>query len=306
LPLPSRQLIQLSNVTWIENIAVRKTGELLLTFLTPNASVYQIPKPNSPKPRVSLVHAFSSVTSLAGITETDEDVFMVAGQTISSIGANGTAAIFSLDFRDPMPREKPVAALPEVLLANGMTVLPYGRTTVLLADSFGGCVYRIDTETGRYDKAIQIPEMAPGASVGINGLHVHAGYLYFTNSNLVTIFRVKVTPNGAVSPGALVETVAKLDGVFLDDFAMQADGTIYVATNRDNRIIALKPDEKGGYRSGVTVAGSVNSSTVAGDTAVAFGRTKRDENVLYVVTSNPRNGTTVSGGKVAAVDTAGY
>jgi hypothetical protein len=57
----------------------------------------------------------------------------------------------------------------------------------------------------------------------------------------------------------------------------------------------------------VTVlAGNVNSTILEGDTAASFGRTKWDENVLYVVTNGgiagAVQGTQITGGKVLAVD----
>jgi hypothetical protein len=50
--------------------------------------------------------------------------------------------------------------------------------------------------------------------------------------------------------------------------------------------------------------------SVAGCTAAAFGRSKKDGKTLYVTTSGgqavPVNGTVTEGGKVVAIDTSGY
>ena len=54
------------------------------------------------------------------------------------------------------------------------------------------------------------------------------------------------------------------------------------------------------------LAGNVTSTIVEGDTVDAFGRTKWDEDILYVVINGgiagPVPGTTITGGKVIAVD----
>lgn len=311
LPLPYRILQEFPEPTWIENIAVRHNGALLLTILSPNASLYQLSHPASKRPCLSLVHTFDEVTSLLGIAETSPDVFAIVGANFSAEGnpVNGTTVTFSVDFNKHKPIVKTITSIPEASLPNGLTPLPHHPTTVLIADSVQGLIWRVDTLTGKYDVAMQTPEMAfpPGAStpIGINGIHFFQGDLYFDNGILSTMYRVKVTPTGSIAPHAAVETVAVLDAEFLDDFSFAADGTIYVETNKDNRVIAVRPDGEGGYGEGVVVEGEATSPLLAGDTASAFGRTKADREVLYVVTSGGA-ASPGEGGKVVAIDTTGF
>ncbi|KAF7563190.1 hypothetical protein G7046_g894 [Stylonectria norvegica] len=145
----------------------------------------------------------------------------------------------------------------------------------------------------------------PGAAllIGVNGIHVRGKYLYFTNSNTVSIFRVRISAAGRPVRNAKVELVANLSSVatFLDDFTFSAKGDIYVATNLDNSV--LRVDTKTGKAK--TVVGKSTELTVAGSTAVAFGRTEKDRHTFYVSTSgaaaSPVNGTLTEGGKVVAV-----
>ncbi|KAK1760110.1 putative six-bladed beta-propeller-like protein [Echria macrotheca] len=149
------------------------------------------------------------------------------------------------------------------------------------------------------------PVGSSASTVGINGLKVFRDKLYWTNSGATTIYAMDITPDGFPLSGR-VETVVKLDAAFLDDFAVDEKREIlWVATNSDNRLFAVD------LRSGkaVVAAGGVEQLTLAGDTAAAFGRTERDEGVLYVVTCGGLRQKICGiseGGKVVAVDTKGF
>lgn len=81
LPLPARTVFQLDGTlpaTWFENIAVRRNGDLLVTMLAPNASIYSIPQPLSGSSQASIIN-FEDANGLVGIAELVPDVFIVAG-----------------------------------------------------------------------------------------------------------------------------------------------------------------------------------------------------------------------------------
>lgn len=85
LPLPSRTIFQFSsNGTWIENIAVRANGDLLVTLMLPDPQLYLISSPWSPSPTASLLYTFPNMTGLFGIAETSPDVFVLAGGGFNS------------------------------------------------------------------------------------------------------------------------------------------------------------------------------------------------------------------------------
>jgi hypothetical protein len=143
--------------------------------------------------------------------------------------------------------------------------------------------------------------------IGINGIHIHNGYLYWTNSFATTIYRLAIDGLGHAIPGAQVETVAKLNTVFLDDLTTgPLDGdTVWVTSDLGNTVIAVQPDG-----SNVVVDGSKNQLSFAGTTACAFGKSARDYEILYVTTNgglaSPVNGTLTEGGSVIAVDTSSF
>ena len=86
-----------------------------------------------------------------------------------------------------------------------------------------------------------------------------------------------------------------------DGFAVDQDGTVYVAEMTENVVTRVQLDG-----SQAVFAGNLNSTDVAGATSAAFGRTEGARDVLYVTTnggiSAPVNGSIVEGGKVVTIE----
>ncbi|KAI0016059.1 hypothetical protein F4780DRAFT_798701 [Xylariomycetidae sp. FL0641] len=345
LPLPQRLVTQFPDPTWLENVAVRANGDLLATAYLPEGLLYRIADPSDgtapPSPRVSVAFNLSAAvapgrtTGLVGIAETPDtpDVFAVVG-AVTDPATNVTDwALYGVDFTvgadGGAPAVRTLAPLPDAQLPNGAAALPSGGV-VLVADSTAGRVWRVDVASGSVAVAAQGPAFAAqqqqqqeGGDVplGVNGLKVARSsdnattWLYWTNSDAASIYRLRLTARGFAAPGAAPQLVAQLAGTsggFVDDFAIRQDtGEMYAATNHDGTLLAVRAD---GSRQQVVVvvvvAGSATSLALAGDTACAFGRGHGDREVLYVVTSgalgDPVNGTVTEGGKVVAVDTAGF
>jgi len=320
LPLPTKVIYQFPNPTWIENIAVRPNGLLLLNLAT-SPDMYML-DPETQAAR--LIYTFPNALSVSGITEVSPDVFAVAvGNFSIATGSSvkGSYSVWKVDFNSKfnsnikeqndnvVPAVAKVVDIPEAILLNGMETLTGCKNKVLVADSGLGVVWKVDVSSGKYEIVIQIPEMSPPATaklqIGINGLHLLNNYLYWTNSEANTFYRAKVDQGGSLVPGTTVEPLAN-PGTFMDDFILDDGGNAWITTNSPaNLLLVLTADGKL-----VTVDGSQYQLTVAGDTACRFGRKQTDRKTLYVVTDGaltaPVNGTVVEGGKVVAVDTSGY
>ncbi|KAH8798508.1 hypothetical protein F5884DRAFT_687385, partial [Xylogone sp. PMI_703] len=61
--------------------------------------------------------------------------------------------------------------------------------------------------------------------LGVNGIYYFNGYVYWTNSFEATLYRIEVGRQGRLAPEAVVETVAKVNSSFLDDFTIDANAT---------------------------------------------------------------------------------
>ncbi|CAN9119877.1 unnamed protein product [Alternaria sp. RS040] len=279
-----RQIYQFDNGTWVENIAVRSNGNLLVTLID----------------RPSL---------LLGITEMSPDVFVFIAGNFSIARARSDAASYSvwqIDFNrgDLAKCEKvsEIEALPEASFLNGMTTLDREQGTVLISDSVLGLVWRLNVWTGKYDVVLEDETMKPAEGtplvLGINGIDIFNGYLYYTNSLKGFFCRVEIDTSTGEAVGPYETLQTDLPGG--DDFVMSADGVAFIAQNSGNSLERVDVD---GTRS--LIAGGLNTTVVAGATSAAFGRTWKDKGVVYVVTSGgqaaPVNGTYTEGGKVVAV-----
>lgn len=322
--LPSETLDQLELGAWLENIAVRPNGDLLVTQMVPSAAVYTVKNPAKKPHALEELVSIPAIQNIYGIAQLpgggDSEKYVVVGGNSSSL-ANPIVGSFSSwtvelkrDSRCDKVKVKKVSSMSkDSHFLNGVAEIPGVSSAVLICDSANGLVGYLDLKTGKFDtSAFVYPEMAPtedaALPIGINGIHIRNGYLYFTNSALVSIFRIAVTPRGLPAKGAKVELVIDLSSqaTFLDDFTFDADGNIYVVTNFDNSVIFV--NVKSGKAK--TVVGGLEEMTVAGSTAVAFGRGKHDKETLYVATGGalgaPIGGTKTEGGKVVAVDTDAY
>ncbi|KAI2637435.1 hypothetical protein GGS21DRAFT_489212 [Xylaria nigripes] len=269
----------------LENIAVRPNGDLLVTMLAPNASLLTVKKPYSATPEVSLLYTFENQTGLLGITETKHDEFaFISVQNNSTTGPVSTAAIWQVTFsREGGVEVEEAANITGVLLPNGLTSIK-GSSAVLVADSFAGDITRCNLHSGSCEVVLSNAQTASvtdaAGTFGVNGVHYSKGYLFFSNSNQGAIFKTRVDRDGYPIANSTVATVGVLNNTFVDDFADDGLGTIFAATNINNTVVSLQSDGLS-----EVVAGSLSEFTVAGSASLAFGRTKRDSGVLYVITS---------------------
>ncbi|KAK4180681.1 hypothetical protein QBC36DRAFT_353252 [Triangularia setosa] len=318
-------LVNFPNPTWIENIAVRSNGNLLITELLPRPILYTVINPASSAPQACLLFDFSAdenhVEGLAGIAEASHDVFFFVGGSMDTLSFYAWSVNFTSTVPSPPlkhdPIVKKIADLKGVKLPNGVATLPGSPSSVLVADSLGGLAWRLDILAGKSVVAAQVPEMGfppnetdPSRRVGINGIKVQDGFLYFSNSNLRSMYKVKVGKDGTQDPSDNVRLVGHLleKVSFLDDFVVgqgERRGTIFATTSSDNRFWALAQG-----RRPVVVAGEQDRLTLAGSTAAAFGKGKGDKEVLYVVTSGgvgkPVNGNLTEGGKIVKVELSAF
>jgi hypothetical protein len=307
--LPSKLIHQFPLPTWIENIAVRSNGDLLVTLLT-TPELYLI-NPFDSKEAI-LVHKFDEVLALTGIIEIKEDIFYVGGGNFNlSTFSNehGSYKIWEIDmtgftkgFKPPI---KQVAHLTDAGLANGFELLSKDAGNILVADSEVGAVWKVNVNDGAVEKVITLDEMKPppppAMQMGINGLGVRDNYLYWSNTAKQLFCRIKIDEGG--KPVDAVEILER--DLLIDDFCFDKRGNAWVTEHGLNVLGVVK--SAGGV---VVAAGSVDKLTVAGGTACQFGRTTADADILYFVTtggmSAPVNGSEVEGGKVVAIDTAKY
>jgi hypothetical protein len=315
---------QFPDPTWVENMAVRKTSQLLVTIVT-HPELYLIdPLTSSLDPTsnktATLIHSFTtSFTSVLGITETQPDQFYVIVGNLSlakpvNLGL-GTYTVWSVNlqsynaFSNTGAVIHEVAALTTAGLLNGMSTLSASLGLLVLADSVYGTIWLVDTKTGNYSILLQEPEMAPpaGQLLGINGVRVlppkngnDTVYIYFDNTGAETFHRVPLSLSTLGKLGKLGPVETLFSGYAIDDFALDEEsGNAYLAGGAVNSL--LKVGLEGGEVE--TVYGGVNETVLLAPTSVALGKIWNEKGTAFVTTSGePSNMNFTRGGNVVAVD----
>ncbi|KAI8966462.1 hypothetical protein F5Y11DRAFT_309358 [Daldinia sp. FL1419] len=285
---PSKELFVFSEgKTFIENIAVRTDGTLLLSTFE-NGRLYSL-DPNAATPKAELVAEFPGSDGITGVVANSPDVFTVTGGKHRPFRfALGSMKVYTVSFQGPGEPAvvKTVAEVPDAEMLNGIAALPSRPHVVLSADSVRGRIFRIDTTTGAVDVAFSDPilEQDEAVPLGVNGIKIFESHLYFANSAKGLFGRIPIGPDG--SKAGDVEIIARLPGTVnpgyaYDDFdiAQPASGnpTAYVTAHTNNIFsIDLVTGEQKLY------FGGGDSKALVHPTSLAVAK---DGKRIYVVTA---------------------
>jgi hypothetical protein len=291
--LKVKQLANFGPSSWIENLAIRHSGEVLATQLL-NPRILQV-DPGGKLPPI-VIHSWAEgasagkYASVLGITETRHDEFYVAvaGQYDENmiLLPNSTDYIFRVDFSTlemsstgEVLSNATVTKLTDLegsQLVNGATTL--NEDAILVSDSYNGWVYKVDVRTGAYDVIVEDPLMKKSSGsegkTGVNGIKVFRGYLYWTNTDAGLQARIKINEDG--KPCGASEILAS-NLTEPDDFILDENGAAYIALGPLNEVRVVHP------------GGSSRSAAVDGPTAAKFGRQHGDHHRLYFSTHGGRS-----------------
>lgn len=157
-----------------------------------------------------------------------------------------------------------IVALGADSFPNGMALDP--RTHQLyFADSARGRIWRVPTSGGTPTPWLDVPELKPTGlyGLGANGLKIHKGAVWVSNSDQGTLLRIPIEPGGAPGP-----ITTRLTGPHLDDFTFIGHSdTLVAALDPDNKVALIQPD--GTYRMVLTGQDGLEGPT---STAVRHGR----------------------------------
>lgn len=239
----AREIYAFGGKTFIENIAVRADGILLLSTFE-NGRLYSL-DPSAAHPTAELVAEFPGSNGITGVVANSPDTFTVTGGDHGLFQfTRGSMKAYTVTFPGPGQAAivRTVADIPDTEMLNGLVALPSHPHIVLSADSIGGRVYRINTVTGAVDVAFSDERFGPTATtpLGMNGIKIFDSKLYFANSAQGFFGYVPISPDG--SKVGDIEVIAHLPGepsvaFTYDDFDISTpvDGnpTAYVATHRN-------------------------------------------------------------------------
>lgn len=215
----------------IENSALRSNGQLLLTTFD-NASLYTLDT-LAAKPQAELVAQLPGATAIGGIAGIGADKYVIVGGIRGNYNYTNET-IYTVDFSGNVstPAIDIVAKVPDAIMLNGLASLPAYPHIILATDSRLGAVFRIDTETGASEIALEDDLFAVPANattpLGINGIKVFDGYVYFTNTGQYIFGRIPITEDGYQAGSAEVVTYAD-SGYDWDDIVFDYEGNVYGA-----------------------------------------------------------------------------
>lgn len=245
--------------SFAESVAVDDAGAIFVTLHTDKKVVRIDPVSGEVTPFVTLDRPATG------------QVFAADGALIVSGGAPGTApgVVWRIE-RDGSVRQ--LAEIAEAAFLNGMT--PLGDR-MLINDSMGAKVYAIDpvsgvVETWLHDALLSAPQGADGP--GANGIKIFGGAAMISVTGADRIVRVPINNGKAGTPVVLA------DALRADDFAIDANGALYIATHQAQSLVRFAPN---GTRTTLAQA----KHGMVGSTAVAFGRSRHDRTCIYVTTT---------------------
>lgn len=291
----SDQIFQFETRVFIENVAVRPNGDLLLTTFD-QAKLYNLNLRRT-QPLATVIAQPANINALTGIVEIAPDVFAFNGGILAAsfVFERGSMGVYVMDAGQPDHPVRLVASIPDSAGLNGMVSLPDLPHIVLTPDSATGRVFRIDTATGAVDVAFE--DVLLGKSndtsrvpVGANGFKMVGSYLYFTNSGQGLLGRVKLNEQGdKMGDIEIITTTDVTATAAFDDLAVTSCHVAYV-TKHPKYIMKITP---GGTQE--VILGGDNSTVLLNPTSAVLGR---KEGVVYIVTAGDVANPNGKGGQV--------
>ena len=308
------ELFAFSDSTFIENVIVRPNGKLLLTSLTVNHVFELDPSVENPQPKP--IAELPGCASLTGIARVGPDTYAVSGGTMphAFLFNKGSMHVYTVSFEaqaagndgaPAAPVVEKVADVPDTEVMNGMTVLPGDGGVILSADSVLGRIFRVNTRTGAVDVAFQDDLLAKTerqdrVPCGVNGIKVHGGYMYFSNSAQRIFGRIPIAQNGDRTGEAEYFTTIPDDvvaGQADDDFDLDEAGALWVTRHPDS-LVKITP---GTWAQSVVINADSHGVKLNNPTATALDRKR---NILYIVSGGARISGGTGGGQVVKVEMA--
>ena len=215
-----------------ENITLEPDGNADVTF----AYAHQVARV-TPQGKVTILAtlpaAASGTTAVAGIVRAPDGTLYV-----NYVDVGGTAAgIWRIG---PDGTAEPVAALPTAGFLNGLAFAP-GDGAVFATDSFLGVVWKVWPRTGKAEIWASGAELqaGTGGGFGANGLKVHDGSVWVSNTSLGTLLRIPIRPDGTAGPAAVIASGLPS----IDDFAFTGPGdTLLAVQNQLNQADLIAPN----------------------------------------------------------------
>lgn len=246
--------------TFLENLAIAPDGTLFVT----NHEVGQILRITTEGDHSVFASTDGKVTGIAFAPD--------GGLVVTGWNTEGVPILL---YAAPNGAVEPLVTLSDAQFLNGITPLAVGQYAI--ADSYRGCIWRLDWATRQVSLWLEHPLLARSRSdnpfPAANGIKRFGNSLYVSNTEKMLLLKIAIAADG--QPQEPTIFVAPTN---IDDFAFDQEGNLYAATHIYNSILRITLQ-------GETTTIAEAEQGVIGSTAVAFGRQPNDVNSIYVVTN---------------------
>jgi hypothetical protein len=226
-----KTLASFPNGTFLENLTVAADGSIIFTSYF-GKSLQRLADGELQEPLASL-----DVYPVGIIAVADGYVVTAHGKAFTDAPAFLNTNKILLLSKDGRVRQ--TIDTPDARFLNGLVAISSRR--VLIADSVRGVIWAFDPSSGMItpwleDETLTLDPATQPFRPAANGLKIHRGTLYVSNSSRGTIHRIAIDAKGNASakPQLLVQSGP------VDDFAIDNDGTVYASTHGD-RLLKISP-----------------------------------------------------------------
>jgi sugar lactone lactonase YvrE len=216
-----------------ENITLEPGGAADVTF-NQARQVARVSKDGSVSILATLPAPATGTAKVSGIVRGKD------GSLYVNYNAGSQSGIWRIAPGDRTPVQ--VVALPEVKFLNGLT-LDRRQDNLYATDSISGTVWKVSLKSGTasvWARGAEFePSTARSSGFGANGIKVHDGAIWVSNTDKGTLLRVPIGVHGTA--GAVTTVAQGLTAI--DDFAFTGDGdTVLAAQNFVSEVSIVHPD----------------------------------------------------------------
>jgi sugar lactone lactonase YvrE len=228
-----------------ENITLEPSGAADVTF-TKARQVARVTPDGHTTILATLPAPASGNATLSGIVRAADGTLYV------NYNAGSLSGVWRVS---PGGTAEQVAALPEAKVVNGLA-LDERHHTLYVTDSTSGTVWKVSLKTRTASVWAQGAAFERNTGFGANGIKVHDGAVWVSNTDKGTLLRVPIGAHGAA--GAVTTVAQGLSAI--DDFTFTGHGdTVLAAQNFVSEVSLVHPD--GSHQTVLTATEGLSNPT---------------------------------------------
>ncbi|KAI1424673.1 hypothetical protein F5Y12DRAFT_435578 [Xylaria sp. FL1777] len=265
-------ITQAPSESWFEGFVVRPNGKVLATRLDKPELYTLVAEDQSAVPQLlCTLPDCNSLINICSIPGYDDEYFILCSTADLEVVTQRNVSLWRLVMGsdDSVPHKTVrVTSVPDEGYCLGVKAV--SDRVVLLPDGRTGCIWHLDTQTGRKTVFADDQSMKRGtgdAFFGVNRLQIVGDFVYFTNSGGGKLCRIPVEFDPlheeiGIRTGGSVQIIADDLPSHLDGMAVALDQThAYVASHIDGHLHKVQIDPVTGNGTSHVILSNLDSPT---------------------------------------------